>query len=122
MHSLTLLWLPVVALAVLAGAGAGPAAVFGTRMPADARAALAVPLGAAVFACSSALLIVHVPVKPVIAAVMAVSLAVAIALSKHIPALLCSVKVPLAVVGASLLLVSIPWMAMGSWEPAAYRR
>ena len=116
MQSLTILWLPIAALAVLALTGAGPAAFLGARMPADARAALALPLGAAIFACGSALLILHVPVKIAICVVLAVSLAIAVALRRHLAGLAGSAKIPLAVAGASLIIVSIPWIGMGSWE------
>ena len=120
MHSVTLLWLPIVALAVLAFVGAAPAAFLGSRMPADARAALALPLGAAVFACGSALLILDVPIKIAVVVVLAASLAIMVALRKHLAGLAGSAKIPLAVAGASLLIVSVPFIRMGSWEAATY--
>jgi len=120
MHSLTLLWLPIIALLVLAAIGAAPARALATRIPADAQAALAVVSGAAIVACASPLLVLDVPLKIALAAVGLVSALIAVVVRPHIGALVRAASVPLIVAVASLAFVSAPWIKMASWEPASF--
>src|SRR5262249_14529720 len=121
MHSVTLLWLPIAALAVLAGVGLAATTALASGRPADVRAALAPCVGAAILACSSALLILGAPAKAALACVVVLSILPLRAVRRRLAVGIHPIRGPIVVAGVVLLVMSLPWMAMRSWEPAAYQ-
>jgi hypothetical protein len=115
-----LLGLPIGLLAALAVAGWGLASLVGVRLPADARAALAAPAGAALFACASPLLLVGAPVAWLALTCIALGGLSALLVREESIRVLKAGGVPALVACVSLVALSAPWAMQRSWEPATY--
>jgi hypothetical protein len=114
--SALLLLVPLGALGYLALIGAGLAAWMSPRFPADAQAALAVLVGAALVAVASALVPLGVAARPLTVAVAAGGALVTAVLARRVLVLLRAGAVPLAVAVCAVCLAGAPALARGSWQ------
>lgn len=119
MSTAAMLALPLGVLLTLFCTGAGLVSVLAPRLSREAQAAIAAPLGAAVFACASPLLHTGLPVEGLVAAVLVVFGCLTLAVAKRVLAMLRSAAVPLVIAAAALALTSAPALANGSWDAAA---
>jgi hypothetical protein len=115
-----LLGLPIGLLAALALAGLGPATLVAARLRPEARAALAAPAGAALFACASPLLLIGIPVAWLALGCIAVGGLSALLVRRESVGVIKAAGVPALVAGMSLVALSAPWALQRSWEPATY--
>src|SRR5215208_3691779 len=105
-------------LAFLLLVGLGPAAVLAPRSPADAQAALAPVLGAALMACVSVLLPLGVPARPLAVSVALLGLAVGVAVCRRSGRVLRAAAVPVAIGVAAIVLTGLPGLVHGDWHAA----
>ncbi len=119
MTQLSILWLPILTVAVLAAVGAAPAALLGARFPADARAALAAPAGAAVIACVSVLVMLGIPVRGLLIATVGASIAATVVLHETLRPSLRSAALPAVAALVALAVVAAPSVGRGDWNAAA---
>jgi hypothetical protein len=109
---------PLLGIGGLALVGAAPAAWL-TQLKADVRAALVLPVGAAIIACCSTFTLLGVPVR-VIGLALAVAGAVAIVVSRRRIWMLASkLVVPAAVGLVALSFASVPAVSSRSWDAAS---
>ena len=116
MSNALLLVIPLGALLYLALIGAGLAAWFSPRFPADAQAALAVLVGAALVAVASAVVPLGVPARPLTVSVAAAGALVTALFARRVIAVLRAGAVPLAVAVCAVVLAGAPALARGSWQ------
>ena len=109
---------PLGGLAFLFLAGAGPAALLARRFPVDAQAALAPVAGAALAACTSVLLPLGVPAKPLAFGVAVAGGAVGVAIWRRAWAALRTAAIPLAIGVAAIVLAGLPGLVRGDWHAA----
>jgi hypothetical protein len=113
---LALLVHPLAGLVFLTVAGAGGAVALAPRFPADAQAALAVLVGAALIAAASVLLPLGAPARPLAAGAAAAGATATLLLLRRSARALRAVGVPLAVALAAIVLASVPSLARGDWH------
>ena len=109
----------LVALLALGALGLGWAALLGRRLPADARAALTVPAGAAWVSCASVGVALGVPIRVVAVGVIAISALTLVLMRREVLACVRASGLPLAVATVALGLVVAPYLARGDWSATA---
>lgn len=110
---ITLLAVPVGALAFLTVVGAGAAVALAPRFPPDAQAALAPVAGAALIAVASVLLPFGTPVRPLAVAVALLGLALTVRYARRGWR---SAALPLLVAVGAVAIAGAPALARGDWE------
>ncbi len=114
-----MLALPLGVFLIVFCTGAGLSSVIAPRLSLDAQAAIAAPLGAAVFACASPLLHAGLPVGSLVAAVVVTFGCLTLVVATRVLSMLRSAAVPLVVAAAALALTSAPALVNGGWDAAA---
>ena len=109
---------PLLGVAGLALIGAGAAASM-NRLAVDVRAALVLPVGAAVVACASTLVLLGAPVRAVGVALVLAGVVAAVKARRRVRALARGLAVPGAVAVVALSLASIPALTHGRWDAAS---
>jgi hypothetical protein len=116
MADLGLVLLPLAALAVAAGVGAGLVALLAPDLPPDAGAALAPLAGAAWLAAASTLLPLGVAAKPVALVAIGAGVAVAVVLRRRVAGIARAAAVPAALALGAVALAGAPSVARGDWK------
>jgi hypothetical protein len=112
--------LPIALLGAVAFAGLAIASVLGSRLPADARAALAIPAGAALFACASPFVVIGVPARWLALGCIAIGGIPALLLRAQVLPVVRAAGVPVLLAVVSVAALAVPWAVEGSWEAATY--
>jgi hypothetical protein len=116
--TLELIAVPTTGTAGLALVGAAPAAAL-RQLAADVRAALVLPVGAAIVACSSTLLLLGIPARVIGVTLGAGGALALVAARRHVGVLARGLAVPAAVGLVAFSLASIPALAAHNWDAAS---